>query len=1150
MRAFALGPFDVLSTIGRGGMGAVYLAIHRSQKTEVAVKVLSPGATHDPRGRAAFRDEIRSVAALHHRRIVQVFDLGEVTEEASIAARGRVVTGTPYFAMEYVAGTAGAGLRRDLNYPRLQRMLLQLLDGLAHAHARGIIHLDLKPGNILSSPSEGFKLTDFGIAHVLDRGAPEEGRIYGTPAYMAPEQIRGEWRQYGPWTDLYALGCTTWDLSTGAAPFGTRTTRATLRDHLQRAPPPFYPTIPVVHGLEDWLRLLLSKDPRHRPQCAADAAWHLLGLGDVVGAAAWPMPVRVESLPTAVTERPVRAQAMGGSPALRPLPPAVQPPPFPWTWRRPEPPRFTHLAGVGLGLYGLRTVPLVGREAERDLIWDALREVVERGLPRSILLIGCAGSGKTRLAEWMCERALELGIARSMRATHGEHGEAGEGLAPMLGRACRSQDLTGQALANRLEEVLGSAPEVAELSELLWPATQEDRAAGRVRTPPLTTREARHRVVLDVLGRLAAQRPLLVCLDDIQWGDDSQAFAKRLLAAPIRVLLILTARSEAVDRVTAERLRGLASTTLEIGRLEAESSRQLVSELLGLPDALAGNVAARSEGNPLFAIQLVGDWVRRGVLKAHAGGFSLHGPVPEIPGAIHELWCRRLALLLDQRPPTDRSAVEIAAALGQAIQMDEWDEACEEAGVPRSVELLECLLAAGLVRHETDGHCRFAHGMLVESVVRVSREEQRWDEIARHSGATLLRRGTSTLQARPLIAEAYLQRALARLESVDALGTAQAWVALGCARNLLGRLDEAARDLAQGLAAARALGAHELVADALAELATVHKQQGQIQHSLALYEEALVAYAKTDASASAGRAAGAFAVSLQLAGRHEEATAQFANALVLVRDAGEVLEEARILDNLGTAAAYRGDLEAAARLKRQAKALAGEDGLAAIIQSRLAAVLVELGLYEEARPAAEEALALHREAGRRTEAAHTLMNLGTLCAETADYEHAMRYYRSASEIFDDIGNRVVGCVARVNYGELCWEMGRHQEARDVCASAAQEARQLEVPMLEGGALGCFAETLAMLGEQDGARASMAQAFQVIRSAGHAPQLGHLYCRRGRVSLLAGGLVEARADLASAREIADAAGGREHSPLRRDIASLERLLNEHDAEGAQ
>ena len=104
----------------------------------------------------------------------------------------------------------------------------------AHAHARGVVHRDLKPANVLLDESEGSQqlwLTDFGIAHLarraLDRqGEPEEafeeGSVLGTPGYMAPEQLRGEWREQGPWTDLYALGCLTWSLLVGREPFDTK----------------------------------------------------------------------------------------------------------------------------------------------------------------------------------------------------------------------------------------------------------------------------------------------------------------------------------------------------------------------------------------------------------------------------------------------------------------------------------------------------------------------------------------------------------------------------------------------------------------------------------------------------------------------------------------------------------------------------------------------------------------------------------------------------------------------------------------------------------------------------------------------------------------------------------------------------------------
>src|SRR5262245_24170105 len=137
----------------------------------------------------------------------------------------RFVAGSPFLAMEL----ANVGSLREhatpVDYPSVRHLLLQLLDALAHAHARGVLHRDVKPGNVLIFEDDlgrrAVKLADFGLAHALGR-CPVDGELSataGTPTYMAPEQHQGAWREFGPWTDLYALGCTAFRLVQGRPPF-------------------------------------------------------------------------------------------------------------------------------------------------------------------------------------------------------------------------------------------------------------------------------------------------------------------------------------------------------------------------------------------------------------------------------------------------------------------------------------------------------------------------------------------------------------------------------------------------------------------------------------------------------------------------------------------------------------------------------------------------------------------------------------------------------------------------------------------------------------------------------------------------------------------------------------------------------------------
>ncbi|MFN7145863.1 MAG: serine/threonine-protein kinase, partial [Myxococcota bacterium] len=374
-----LGPFQLLGPLAHGGMGEVWRAVHVRQRVPVAIKLLRGDS---PRLRDAFVAEVRAVARLDHPGVILVLDHGTVDAAAERASEGRLRAGTPWFAMEMCSGgTLKNAVATSWN--QLRRLLLDLCAPLAHAHARGVLHRDIKPDNVLFAAHDdarpGVKLTDFGLAFAME----VEGRhdvVTGTPAYMAPEQFRREWRDYGPWTDLYALGCLAWRLATGDAPYGQKRPPEVLSvAHQELDLPEFRPRFAVPAAFPEWLGRLLRKDPARRLQRAGDAAAALLTLDG--------------------TREP-------GS--LVPV-----------DWRAAEPPRMPmRLVGAGLGLWSLRGVPLAGREAERDRLWEALLEVHRTWSARVVLLHGPAGSGTSRLAEWLCERAHEVGGAEVFHVQH------------------------------------------------------------------------------------------------------------------------------------------------------------------------------------------------------------------------------------------------------------------------------------------------------------------------------------------------------------------------------------------------------------------------------------------------------------------------------------------------------------------------------------------------------------------------------------------------------------------------------------------------------------------------------------------------------------------------------------------------------------
>ena len=385
-----------------------------------------------------------------------ILDQGIVPARTELLASG-LIAQSPWFAMELGGKPLSRLLPRD--WDGVRDVLLQILDALACGHARGIIHRDLKPGNVLRF-DDVWKLTDYGIA--VEPEIDEREEPAGTVPYMAPEQIEGDPRSIGPWTDLYALGCLGWRATVGKTPF-TGPVTSVLAAHLRRAPPAFHARIPVPPDFEAWLRVALAKSPATRFQRAADAAWALALLKPPPLTRSAPAPPSrvIASLETLPMHIPTQREK-GYVPSAAEVAPRVSG--FVEDWRHPKAvARRPVLVGAGLRLFALRRRRFQGREPERDQLWAALHEVYRSHSSRKLAIAGGAGSGKSRLAEWICERSHELGMAHVLRATHHPALGAADGLLAMLERHLRTTGLDAAETHQRVLSFFASRPEPASL---------------------------------------------------------------------------------------------------------------------------------------------------------------------------------------------------------------------------------------------------------------------------------------------------------------------------------------------------------------------------------------------------------------------------------------------------------------------------------------------------------------------------------------------------------------------------------------------------------------------------------------------------------------------------------------------------------------
>jgi eukaryotic-like serine/threonine-protein kinase len=258
------GRYRLLDRLGVGGMSVVWRARDEVLDRLVAVKVLAPDQPVDAAARARIQAEARAAAALSHPNVAAVHDYGEWS-----SPMGEPV---PYVVMELVDGPSLTDMLAGgpIDPVEAMRTCRDVAAGLAAAHARGLVHRDVKPGNVIVT-ADGAKLVDFGIsAAVGDRDeADEDGLMLGTPAYLAPERLGDG--VVVPGSDVYALGLLLYRMLAGAPPWSTQTTLQMLKAHAYLPPRP----LPPIHGVPDVVADLclrcLAKDPDDRPS-AADVA--------------------------------------------------------------------------------------------------------------------------------------------------------------------------------------------------------------------------------------------------------------------------------------------------------------------------------------------------------------------------------------------------------------------------------------------------------------------------------------------------------------------------------------------------------------------------------------------------------------------------------------------------------------------------------------------------------------------------------------------------------------------------------------------------------------------------------------------------------------------------------------------------------------
>jgi eukaryotic-like serine/threonine-protein kinase len=308
-----LGPYEILSAIGAGGMGEVYKALDTRLDRTVAIKVLPEHLADKPELRERFEREARTIGSLNHPHICSLYDIG-------------CQDGIDFLVMEYLEGETLATrlLKGPLPLDQLLGYAIEISDALDKAHRKGVTHRDLKPGNVMLTKN-GTKLLDFGLAKLRQTAAPAdvlfsqiptlretptvEGTILGTLQYMAPEQVEGKVDEIDGRTDIFAFGAVVYEMATGKKAFEAKSTASLIARILEHDPPPMSTLQPLTPSVLDRVvKRCLAKDPEGRFHSAHDLSFALAMSGG-----SEPAPLATVTSPSGLSRRQI---LKGGAAAL------------------------------------------------------------------------------------------------------------------------------------------------------------------------------------------------------------------------------------------------------------------------------------------------------------------------------------------------------------------------------------------------------------------------------------------------------------------------------------------------------------------------------------------------------------------------------------------------------------------------------------------------------------------------------------------------------------------------------------------------------------------------------------------------------------------------------------------------------------------
>jgi len=609
--SFANGRYQVKKFLGEGGKKKVYLVHDKVLDRDVAFALIKTEKLDDGT-RLRFSREAQVMGRLgDHANIMSIHDMGEEN-------------GQPYIVLPLMPGGDVESLidktpERRLPIERAVGIAKAVCQGLEYAHAKGVIHRDIKPGNVWLSSDGTVKVGDFGLALAVDLSRlTNEGMMVGTYYYMPPEQAMGG--EITVKADLYSVGAMLYEMVTGRPPFTGDDVVAVIGQHINTPPvSPNWHRPELPPPLAALIMRLLEKDPQKRP----DSATAVLEVLEAIEAG------KAKELSTE------QSKVLAENPLYRRV--------------------------------------FVGREAELRQLQSAF-DAAASGQGSLIMVVGEPGIGKTAL----CEQLATYVALRNGQVLVGHCYEEGSLSLPYLAFVEALRNYAQACDVSRLREELGSgAPDVARIvSEIRERLRIEPRPKG----DPQEERYRLLQAVSDFLGSAAAAKPLLIVLEDLHSADRGTLEMLEHVARNLgdkRLLLVGTYRDIEVDRT-----HPLSAALAELRRLphfgrvllrglNADEVRRMLSGIAGqdVPWGLAEAVHRQTEGNPLFVQEVIRYLAEEGVIERTGGRWRAKSDTPvemRIPDGLRDVIGKRLSGLSE----SCNKVLSVAAVIGRDFQME------------------------------------------------------------------------------------------------------------------------------------------------------------------------------------------------------------------------------------------------------------------------------------------------------------------------------------------------------------------------------------------------------------------------------------------------------------------------------------------------